>query len=136
MPHHLATDLTLSAMGGSMALNGEPTAGRCASPCRRRGTTLRRRAPPARWSPTSARSAHRRGPVRRRLRAGGGVLDRLNAMIAHAIQGQNIERNGTVLQLSTLTTPLVYPCADGEVVLIATTATLLWMVPWMVEYGP
>ena len=37
-------------------------------------------------------------------------------MIAHAIQGRNIERNGTVLQLSTLTTPLVYPCADGEVV--------------------
>ncbi len=48
----------------------------------------------------------------------------LNAMIAHAIQGKDIERNGTVLQLSTLTTPLVYPCADGEVVLITTTATL------------
>ena len=33
----------------------------------------------------------------------------LNAMIAHAIQGRDIERNGTVLQLSTLTTPLVLP---------------------------
>ena len=40
----------------------------------------------------------------------------LNAMVAHAIQGRDIERNGTVLQLSTLTTPLCYPCADGEVV--------------------
>ena len=30
-------------------------------------------------------------------------------MIAHAIQGRNIERNGTVLQLSTLSTPLVLP---------------------------
>ena len=59
----------------------------------------------------------------------------LNAMIAHAIQGRNIERNGTVLQLSTLTTPLVYPCADGEVCLIATTATLVGLVPWMVESG-
>ncbi len=48
----------------------------------------------------------------------------LNAMIAHAIQGKDIERSGTVLQLSTFTTPLVYPCADGEVVLITTTATL------------
>jgi crotonobetainyl-CoA:carnitine CoA-transferase CaiB-like acyl-CoA transferase len=37
--------------------------------------------------------------------------------------------------LSTLTTPLVYPCADGEVVLIATTATLERLIPWMVEEG-
>src|SRR5205823_770843 len=59
----------------------------------------------------------------------------LNAMIASAIDGRDVERNGTVLQLSTLTTPLVYPCADGEVCLIATTATLLAMVPWMVESG-
>lgn len=59
----------------------------------------------------------------------------LNAMVAHPIQGRDIERNGTLLQLSTLTTPLVYPCADGEVVLIATTATLLGMVPWMVDVG-
>ena len=59
----------------------------------------------------------------------------LNAMIAHAIQGRNIERFGTVLQLSTLTTPLVYPCADGEVCLIATSNTLVGLVPWMVETG-
>ncbi len=59
----------------------------------------------------------------------------LNAMTAHPIQGRNIERNGTMLQLSTLTTPLVYPCADGEVCLIATSATLVGMVPWMVSSG-
>src|SRR4029077_1164685 len=59
----------------------------------------------------------------------------LNAMTAHPIQGRNIERNGTMLQLSTLTTPLVYPCADGEVCLIATSATLMALVPWMVESG-
>ena len=59
----------------------------------------------------------------------------LNAMIAHAIDGKNIERNGTWLQLSTLVTPLVYPCADGEVTLIATTATLLPLIPWMLESG-
>ena len=120
---HLATDLTLAAMGGMMALNGEPTAGRCASPCRRPGTTPRPRARLA------ALVAHAR-----RLQTGEAQFvdvsvqaavfwTGLNAMIAHAIQGRNIERNGTLLQLSTLTTPLVYPCADGEVVLIATTAT-------------
>ena len=50
-------------------------------------------------------------------------------MIASAIDGRNIERNGTVLQLSTLVTPLVYPCADGEVRLIATSATLVGLMP-------
>ena len=59
----------------------------------------------------------------------------LNAMISHAIDGRDIERNGTVLQLSTLVTPLVYPCADGEVCLVATSALLIGMVPWMVETG-
>jgi crotonobetainyl-CoA:carnitine CoA-transferase CaiB-like acyl-CoA transferase len=59
----------------------------------------------------------------------------LQAMIASAIDGRNIERNGTVLQLSTLVTPLVFPCADGEVVLIATGATLVGLVSWMVESG-
>ena len=59
----------------------------------------------------------------------------LQAMIASAVDGRNIERNGTVLQLSTLVTPLVYPCADGEVCLIATGATLVGLVPWMVESG-
>ena len=54
----------------------------------------------------------------------------LNAMIAQAIQGRNIERNGTVLQLTTLTTPLVYPCADGEVVLTNTAATRVVRPGW------
>src|SRR6185436_21021779 len=57
----------------------------------------------------------------------------LNAMIAYAIHGKNIERNGTWLQLSTLVTPLVYPCADGEVTLIATAQTLRGLIPWMLE---
>src|SRR5262249_5486282 len=59
----------------------------------------------------------------------------LNAMIAHASQGADIERNGTLLQLSTLVTPLVYPCADGEVVLIVTAPTLSRLIPWMLADG-
>ena len=59
----------------------------------------------------------------------------LQAMIAHAIDGKDMERNGTVLQLSTLVTPLVYPCADGEVCLVATGETVRGLLPWMVESG-
>jgi crotonobetainyl-CoA:carnitine CoA-transferase CaiB-like acyl-CoA transferase len=132
---HLATDLTLSAMGGAMALNGDPD---------RRPVRI---TVPQTWhhgaveGAVGALVAHHR----RVLTGEAQFVDvsvqaavfwtGLNAMIAHAIQGRNIERFGTVLQLSTLTTPLVYPCADGEVCLIATSATLAGLLPWMVESG-
>lgn len=133
--HHLATDLTLSAMGGAMALNGEPD---------RRPVRI---TVPQTWHHAAAESAL--GALvahHRRLATGEAQFvdvsvqaavfwTGLNAMVAHPIQGRDIERNGTVLQLSTLTTPLCYPCADGDVVLIATSATLTGMVPWMVETG-
>ena len=73
---HLATDLTLSAMGGAMALNGEPD---------RRPVRI---TVPQTWLHAAAesalgamvaherRAADRRGPVRRRLGPGRGVLDR------------------------------------------------------------
>jgi crotonobetainyl-CoA:carnitine CoA-transferase CaiB-like acyl-CoA transferase len=132
---HLATDLTLSAMGGAMALNGEPD---------RRPVRI---SVPQTWhhaaleGAVGALAAHQR-----RLQTGEAQLvdvsvqaavfwTGLNAMIAHAIQGKNIERNGTVLQLATLVTPLVYACADGEVCLIATKATLVALIPWMVASG-
>jgi crotonobetainyl-CoA:carnitine CoA-transferase CaiB-like acyl-CoA transferase len=133
--NHHATDLTLAAMGGMVALNGDAD---------RRPVRI---TVPQTWyhgavdGAAAALAAHHR-----RLATGEAQFadvsvqasvfwTGLNAMIAHAIQGRNIERNGTVLQLSTLVTPLVYPCADGEVVLIATKATLLVLIPWMVESG-
>ena len=132
---HLATDLTLAAMGGAMALNGEPD---------RRPVRI---TVPQTWLHAAAEStlgamvAHER-----RLACGEAQFvdvsvqaavfwTGLNAMISHAIDGRNIERNGTVLQLSTLVTPLVYPCADGDVVLIATSALLIGLLPWMIEDG-
>ena len=114
--HHLATDLTLAAMGGAMALNGEPD---------RRPVRI---TVPQTWYHAAAESALGALVAHQRRAATGEAQfvdvsvqaavfwTGLNAMIAHAIQGRDIERNGTVLQLSTLTTPLVYPCADGEVV--------------------
>ena len=132
---HLATDLTLAAMGGMMALNGDAD---------RRPVRV---TVPQTWHHAAAESAVAALVAHHRRLASGEAQfvdvsvqaaifwTGLNAMIAHAIQGKNIERNGTLLQLSTLTTPLVYPCADGEVVLITTTATLARLIPWLVEDG-
>lgn len=131
---HVATDLTLSAMGGAMALNGDPD---------RRPVRI---TVPQTWLHGAAESvvgalvAHHR-----RLQTGEAQFvdtsvqtavfwTGLQAMIAHPIQGRNIERNGTVLQL-VQSIPLVYPCADGEVCLILTSTTLLSMVSWMVDAG-
>ena len=44
----------------------------------------------------------------------------LNAMIAPAIQGKDIERTGTLLQLGVLDLPLVQHASDGEVVVVPT----------------
>src|SRR3954453_17626766 len=133
--HHLATDLTLAAMGGAMALNGDPDR----RPVRITG--------PQTWHHAAVESAlgalvahHRRVQTGEAQFVDVSVQAAvfwtgLNAMIAHPIQGRNIERFGTVLQLSTLVTPLVYPCADGEVCLVATSNTLVGLVPWMVESG-
>ena len=133
--HHLATDLTLSAMGGSMALNGDAD---------RRPVRI---TVPQTWHHAAAESALGSLVAHERRRRTGEAQfvdvsvqaavfwTGLQAMIASAIDGRNIERNGTVLQLSTLVTPLVYPCADGEVCLIATSATLVGLMPWMVETG-
>jgi crotonobetainyl-CoA:carnitine CoA-transferase CaiB-like acyl-CoA transferase len=133
--HHAATDLTLSAMGGAMALNGDND---------RRPVRI---TVPQTWHHAAVESAL--GALvahERRLHSGEAQFvdvsvqaavfwTGLNAMVAHAIQGRNIERSGTMLQLSTLVTPLVYPCADGEVCLITTTNTLVGLIPWMVESG-
>ena len=131
---HLATDLTLSAMGGSMALMGD-------SDRRPVRITI-----PQTWHHAAVESvagaliAHHR----RLITGEAQYVDvsvqaavfwtGLQAMIAHPIQGRNMERNGTVLQL-TRSIPLVYPCADGEVCLILTGQTLLTVLGWMAEAG-
>ena len=132
---HLATDLTLAAMGGMMALIGEPD---------RRPVRI---TVPQTWHHAAVEGALAALVAHQRSLSSGQAQfvdvsvqaavfwTGLNAMIAHAIHGTNIERNGTWLQLSTLVTPLVYPCADGEVTLVATTATLLPLIPWMVASG-
>ena len=105
--HHHASDLTLAAMGGMMALNGEAD---------RRPVRI---TVPQTWYHAAAESAV--GALvahHRRLATGEAQFvdvsvqaavfwTGLNAMIAYAIQGRDIERSGTLLQLSTFTTPAV-----------------------------
>lgn len=132
---HHATDLTLAAMGGAMALNGDSD---------RRPVRI---TVPQTWHHAAAESVV--GALvaleRRRHTGEAQFIDvsvqtavfwtGLQAMIAHAIDGKDIERNGTVLQLSTIVTPLVYPCADGEVCLVATGETVRGLLAWMVSSG-
>ncbi len=132
---HAATDLTLAAMGGMMALNGDAD------------RPPVRVSVPQTWHHAAAESAVG-AMVAHHLRERTGVgrfvdvsvqtavfWTGLQAMIAAAIQGKDMERAGTALQLGTLTLPLIYPCADGEVVMIGNGPTLVPVVPWMVADG-
>ena len=131
---YAATDLTLSAMGGAMALNGDSD---------RRPVRI---TVPQTWHHAAAESVVG-AMTAHHLRVTTGEAQfvdtsvqaavfwtGLQAMTAHAIQGRNIERNGTVLQLQ-VNTPLVYPCADGEVCLILSGSTLQTVLRWMTEAG-
>lgn len=133
--HHHATDLTLAAMGGAMALNGDAD---------RRPVRV---TVPQTWHHASAESALGAMVAHERRLATGEAqfVDMavqtavfwtgLNAMISSAIDGRNLERGGTSLQLSTITSPLVYPAADGEMCLFPMGATLGGLLPWMLETG-
>ncbi len=133
---HLATDITLSAMGGQMALTGDLD---------RRPVRI---TVPQTWHHAAAESvvgalvAHER----RRQTGEPQFVDMavqaavfwtgLNAMIAPAIDGKNMERTGTELALSTIHTELVLPSSDGEVCLFPIGPVLRALVEWMSETGP
>ena len=130
---HLSTDLTLAAMGGTIAVNGEMDR----APVR---MTV-----PQSWhhgasiSAGGAMAAHWR-----RLRTGQAQMvdvsvqaattwSTIQAMVAYAVQGKNMDRAGSDIQLGFLSFPAVFDAADGEVVLIPMGATLAPMIPWLVE---
>lgn len=133
--HYHAPDLVLAAMGGMMALNGDPDR----PPVR---VTV-----PQCWLHGAAESAVG-AMVAHHLRERTGVgrfvdvsvqaavfWTGLQAMIAHAIQGRDFERAGTALQLGTITLPMVYRAKDGEVVVLGNGATLKPMMAWLVRDG-
>jgi crotonobetainyl-CoA:carnitine CoA-transferase CaiB-like acyl-CoA transferase len=132
---HLATDLTLAAMGGMAALNGEAD------------RPPVRIAVPQCWHHAAAESAAAALIAHhRRVQTGEGQFvdvsvqaavtwTAIQAMTAYAVQGRNIERSGTVLQLGVINLPLVFPALDGEVVLAGIGGTVSGMVKWMIEDG-
>jgi crotonobetainyl-CoA:carnitine CoA-transferase CaiB-like acyl-CoA transferase len=130
-----AGDLTLSAMGGQVALQGDPER----PPVR---VTV-----PQAWSHASAEAAVGALTAHARmLRSGDAqfvdvsaqtavVWSMLHAMVAHAIQGTDFNRSGSDLQLGHITLPLVYQCADGYVVLLPNGPNIAKMMHWFVEDG-
>ncbi len=132
---YLATDLTLSAMSGQMAVNGDSD-----------------RAPvrvsvPQAWLHAAAESAsaallahHRRLQINDAQFVDVSVqaslvLTALNAAVASAVQGKDIERNGTALQLGTATFRVLFRAADGDVVLVVNGRVLDTVVRWMADEG-
>jgi crotonobetainyl-CoA:carnitine CoA-transferase CaiB-like acyl-CoA transferase len=130
-----ASDLTLAAMGGPMSLQGDP------------GRPPVRITVPQVWLQASAEAAVAALTAHARmLRTGQAqfadvsaqtamIWTMLNAMVAYAIQGWDFNRAGSMLQLGTITLPLVYECADGHAVLVLNGAMLARIIYWLVEDG-
>ena len=133
--HLAASDLTLAAMGGQMGVQGDP------------GRAPVRITVPQVWFHASAEAlvgaltAHAKMLVTGEAQfvdvsaQASMVWAMLHARVAHAVQGADINRGGSILQLGTLTMPLVHECADGYVVVAPFGATLTKLVPLMAADG-
>ena len=130
-----ASDLTIAAMGGPMSLQGVPE-----------------RAPvrvsvPQVWLHTGAEAATAALTAHAlMLRTGEAqfvdvsaqtamIATMLQGVSAHAIQGYDYHRAGSLLQLGQVNIPVVFDCADGYIVLVPSGPTLAVIVPWFVEDG-
>jgi len=130
-----ANDLTLAAMGGQMSVQGDPNR-----------APLRITVPQV-WLHASAEAVVGALTAHARMRTAGGaqfvdvsaqaamVWSMLHARLAHSIQGSDFNRGGSILQLGSLSVPLVYECVDGYIVMIPSGATMTKMVHWMVADG-
>ena len=130
-----ASDLTIAAMGGPMSLQGVPDrapvrisvpqvwlhAGAEAATAALTAHALMLRTGEAQFVDVSAQTAM--------------MATMLQGVSAHAIQGYDYQRAGSLLQLGQVNVPVVFGCADGYIVLIPTGPTLAVMVPWFVEDG-
>jgi len=131
---HLATDLTLAAMSGMVALTGDAD------------RPPLRISVPQTWLHASAESAVAALVAhQRRLQTGEGQYvdvsvqaaafwTLLNAMTAHATQGYDFERNGTAVALSTISLKVLFECSDGYTI-IAPNLVLAVVLPWMIAEG-
>jgi crotonobetainyl-CoA:carnitine CoA-transferase CaiB-like acyl-CoA transferase len=133
---HAATDLTLAAMGGMMALNGDPDR-----------PPVRISVPQA-WLHGAAESAVAAlVAYQRRQQTGEAQFvdvsvqaavfwSLMNAQIAAAIQGSDMERAGGSVVAGSARIPAYYACADGYIYMsLAMLGTLAGIVPAMVAEG-
>ncbi|MFV0257421.1 MAG: CoA transferase [Acidimicrobiales bacterium] len=129
-----ASELTLAALGGPVWLQGE------------RAQTPLHFSIPQVWRHAGAEAA---GAALMGLaeqeRSGGPVLvdlsaqavmtwTLLNAMEAHAIQGREFQRNGSILDLS-MPIQLRQTTTDGYVIAVPTARTAGPLHPWLIEEG-
>ena len=130
-----ASDLTLAAMGGPMSLQGHP------------GRPPVRLSLPQAWLHASVEAAV--GALTAHalmLRTGQAQFvdvsaqtamtwTMLQGMVAHAVQGRDFNRGGSIVQLGTINVQLVHECADGHVVVFPIGGALAKMVEWWVRDG-
>ena len=130
-----ASDLTLAAMGGPMSLQGHPDR-----------PPVRLSLPQA-WLHASVEAAV--GALTAHalmLRTGQAQFVDVSAqtamtwtmllgMVAHAVQGRDFNRGGSIVQLGTINVQLVHECADGHVVVFPIGGALAKMVEWWVRDG-
>ncbi len=136
-PHadFVASDLTLAAMGGPMSLQGSPD-----------GPPVRITVPQV-WLHAGAEAAVGALTAHARMIQTGEaqfvdvsaqtamVWTMMHGMAAYGIQGADFNRGGSELQLGVIKIPVVYPCADGYVVLLPSGATMSKMIHWWVAEG-
>ena len=132
---YAASDLTIAAMGGPMSLQGVPErapvrisvpqvwlhAGSEAATAALIAHALMLRTGEAQSVDVSAQTAM--------------ISTMLQGISAHAIQGRDYQRAGSLLQLGQANLPVVFDCSDGYIVLIPSGPTLVVIVPWFVEDG-
>ena len=130
-----ASDLTLAAMGGPMSLQGHPDR-----------PPVRLSLPQA-WLHASVEAAV--GALTAHalmLRTGQAQFvdvsaqtamtwTMLQGMVAHAVQGRDFNRGGSIVQLGTINVQLVHECADGHVVVFPIGGALAKMVEWWIRDG-
>jgi crotonobetainyl-CoA:carnitine CoA-transferase CaiB-like acyl-CoA transferase len=130
-----ASDLTIAALGGPMALQGDSD------------RPPVRLAIPQVWRQAGAEAAVAAmiGHARVRTTGQGVFIDvsaqtvmtwtMLNGMTAFAIQGRNFERDGATLQIGPVAFSICHECKDGHVIALCLGRMLGQLAPWMLEAG-
>ena len=130
-----ASDLTLSALGGPMSVQGDADR----APVRLSVCQA--------WRHAGAEAAVAALVGHARMRTTGEAVfvdvsaqsamtwTMLNAMTAHAIQGLDLERDGASLDIGPTKFHLVHECRDGYVVALCGGRLTTAILPWLLESG-